>query len=130
MGRWDDFLLQEAVPFVESKFGCGGVGKRGVFGKSSGGWTFSLHVYPEDGIKDLADWIPLFADNGGYGAFIEHFVYSRNTPNFDWRRALDFSKSYDEARVALTPVTAAPPDANECSTTARPTVTTPPIRNA
>ena len=55
-----------------------------------------------------ADWIPLFADNGGYGAFIEHFVYSRNTPNFDWRRALDFAKTYDEAKVALTPVTAAP----------------------
>ncbi|MBC7434574.1 MAG: tannase/feruloyl esterase family alpha/beta hydrolase [Bdellovibrionales bacterium] len=55
-----------------------------------------------------ADWIPLFADNGGYGAFIEHFVYSRNTPNFDWRRELDFTKSYDEAKVALTPVTAAP----------------------
>ena len=25
-------------------------------GKSSGGWCFSLHVYPEDGINDLADW--------------------------------------------------------------------------
>ena len=25
-----------------------------------------------------ADWIPLFADNGGYGPFIEHFVYSLN----------------------------------------------------
>ena len=55
-----------------------------------------------------ADWIPLFADNGGYGAFIEHFVYSRNTPNFDWRRALDFGKTYDESKAALTPVTAAP----------------------
>ena len=54
------------------------------------------------------DWMPLFADNGGYGAFIEHFVYARNTPNYDWRRALDFSKTYDEAKVALTPVTAAP----------------------
>lgn len=31
-------------------------------GKSSGGWTFALHVYPEDGIRDLADWIPLFED--------------------------------------------------------------------
>ena len=55
-----------------------------------------------------ADWIPLFADNGGYGAFIEHFVYGRNTPNFDWRRSLDFSKTYDESKVALTPFTAAP----------------------
>jgi enterochelin esterase-like enzyme len=38
MGRWDDFLLQEAVPFVEKKFGCGGKGHRGCFGKSSGGY--------------------------------------------------------------------------------------------
>lgn len=38
MGRWDDFLLEEAVPFVEAKFGCGGKGRRGCFGKSSGGY--------------------------------------------------------------------------------------------
>lgn len=38
MGRWDDFLLEEAVPFVEAKFGCGGAGRRGCFGKSSGGY--------------------------------------------------------------------------------------------
>ena len=25
-------------------------------GKSSGGWCFSLHVIPEEGIKDLVDW--------------------------------------------------------------------------
>ena len=24
-----------------------------------------------------ADWSPLFADNGGYGPFIGHYVYSR-----------------------------------------------------
>lgn len=44
MGRWDDFLLQEAVPFVESKFGCGGSGRRGVFGKSSGGYGAMVHA--------------------------------------------------------------------------------------
>ena len=38
MGRWDDFLLQEAVPLVETAFACGGTGKRGCFGKSSGGY--------------------------------------------------------------------------------------------
>ncbi len=38
MGRWDDFLLIEAVPFVEAKFNCGGTGRRGCFGKSSGGY--------------------------------------------------------------------------------------------
>lgn len=42
-------------------------------GKSSSGWCFSLHVYPEEGIKDLEDWIKLFSTPGSlikdeYGA--------------------------------------------------------------
>jgi enterochelin esterase-like enzyme len=44
MGRWADFLLEEAVPFVEQKFHCGGQGKRGVFGKSSGGYGSIVHA--------------------------------------------------------------------------------------
>ncbi|MFZ1990598.1 MAG: alpha/beta hydrolase-fold protein [Alphaproteobacteria bacterium] len=44
VGRWDDFLLQEAVPFVEQMLGCGGPGKRGVFGKSSGGYGAIVHA--------------------------------------------------------------------------------------
>ncbi len=44
MGNWDDFLLQEAVPLVEAKFGCGGAGRRGVFGKSSGGYGAMFHA--------------------------------------------------------------------------------------
>jgi enterochelin esterase-like enzyme len=44
MGRWDDFLLQEAVPFVEQEFRCGGAGKRGCFGKSSGGFGAMAHA--------------------------------------------------------------------------------------
>ena len=49
MGRWADFLIEEAVPFVEQKFGCGGAGRRGVFGKSSGGYGAMVHalLYPE-----------------------------------------------------------------------------------
>src|ERR1700722_20253262 len=49
MGRWADFLLQEAIPFVENKFHCGGAGKRGVFGKSSGGYGAMVHslLYPD-----------------------------------------------------------------------------------
>lgn len=30
-------------------------------GKSSAGWVFSLHVYPDEGINDLDDWKPLLA---------------------------------------------------------------------
>jgi enterochelin esterase-like enzyme len=49
MGRWADFLIEEAVPFVEREFGCGGAGKRGVFGKSSGGYGAIVHalLYPD-----------------------------------------------------------------------------------
>jgi feruloyl esterase len=64
--------------------------------------------YPGAKLGSESDWIPLFADNGGYGLFIEHFVYSRNTPNFDWRRELNFSGVYDESKAKLTPFTAAP----------------------
>src|SRR5205823_15047755 len=44
VGRWDDFLREEAVPFVESRFGCGGAGRRGCFGKSSGGYGAMVHA--------------------------------------------------------------------------------------
>jgi S-formylglutathione hydrolase FrmB len=44
MGRWDDFLREEMVPFVEKQFGCGGAGKRGIFGKSSGGYGAMVHA--------------------------------------------------------------------------------------
>jgi hypothetical protein len=44
MGRWDDFLRDEAVPFVEARFGCGGAGRRGLFGKSSGGYGAMVHA--------------------------------------------------------------------------------------
>ena len=44
IGRWDDFLLSEAVPFLEKAFGCGGAGRRGCFGKSSGGYGAMVHA--------------------------------------------------------------------------------------
>jgi enterochelin esterase-like enzyme len=48
-GRWADFLMEEAVPLVEQEFGCGGKGKRGIFGKSSGGYGAMVHalLYPD-----------------------------------------------------------------------------------
>lgn len=33
-------------------------------GKSSGGWCFALHVYPEDGINTLVDWIKVLGKGG------------------------------------------------------------------
>lgn len=48
-GRWADFLMEEAIPLVEKEFGCGGKGKRGIFGKSSGGYGAMVHalLYPD-----------------------------------------------------------------------------------
>jgi len=43
-GRWADFLLEEVVPLVERRFHCGGDGRRGVFGKSSGGYGAIVHA--------------------------------------------------------------------------------------
>jgi S-formylglutathione hydrolase FrmB len=44
MGRWADFLIGEMLPAVEGAFGCGGAGRRGVFGKSSGGYGAIVHA--------------------------------------------------------------------------------------
>jgi len=45
MGRWMDFLCDEMVPFVEGRFGCGGTGRRALFGKSSGGYGALAHAF-------------------------------------------------------------------------------------
>ena len=44
MGAWEDFLLGEMLPAVERRFRCGGIGRRGVFGKSSGGYGAITHA--------------------------------------------------------------------------------------
>lgn len=48
MGHWADFLTQDCVPAVERQFQCGGTGRRGLFGKSSGGYGAFVHalLYP------------------------------------------------------------------------------------
>ncbi|MEA2754146.1 MAG: hypothetical protein QOJ54_435 [Aliidongia sp.] len=44
IGRWSDFLIDEMLPLVEGRFACGGSGRRGVFGKSSGGYGAITHA--------------------------------------------------------------------------------------
>ncbi|HEX7127529.1 MAG TPA: alpha/beta hydrolase-fold protein [Thermodesulfobacteriota bacterium] len=43
-GRYADYLVEEIVPFVEERFSCGGAGRRGCFGKSSGGYGAAWHA--------------------------------------------------------------------------------------
>ena len=44
LGNYEDFLIREMLPAVESRFGCGGAARRGVFGKSSGGYGALVHA--------------------------------------------------------------------------------------
>jgi S-formylglutathione hydrolase FrmB len=44
IGRWEDFLIDEMLPAIETTVGCGGPGRRGVFGKSSGGYGAIVHA--------------------------------------------------------------------------------------
>ena len=56
-----------------------------------------------------ANFDPNFADNGGYGVFIGHYVYSTLdwTPA-NWREKINFSSVYDHTKAYISPVTAAP----------------------
>ncbi len=69
MGRWGDFLIEEAVPFVEKELGCGGAGRRGVFGKSSGGYGAMVHalLYPHF-------WSASACHSGDMGFELLHFL--------------------------------------------------------
>lgn len=43
MGNWEQFLIDDMLPVIEETFGCGGTGKRGLFGRSSGGYGSIVH---------------------------------------------------------------------------------------
>ncbi|MFN2306283.1 MAG: alpha/beta hydrolase [Paracoccaceae bacterium] len=44
MGRWADYLTGDMLNAIESEIGCGGRGRRGLFGKSSGGYGAMIHA--------------------------------------------------------------------------------------
>lgn len=53
-------------------------------------------------------WDANFADNGRYGPFIGHYVYSKATSAYEWRRDLNWDGDFDHIKQFITPVTAAP----------------------
>ena len=54
IGRWEDFLIDDLVPAIERDLGCGGAGRRGVFGKSSGGYGALVHAMRHSGFWSAA----------------------------------------------------------------------------
>src|ERR1700720_152090 len=53
-GPWEDFLIAEMLPAIEERFACGGAGRRGVFGKSSGGYGAIMHALRHSDIWSAA----------------------------------------------------------------------------
>ncbi len=49
MGNWERFLIEDMLPAVEGTFGCGGLGRRGLFGRSSGGYGALVHGMRQGG---------------------------------------------------------------------------------
>ena len=54
------------------------------------------------------EWDPNFGDNGRYGPFIGHYVFSQSSPPYEWRRDLNWDDQFDRIKTFITPVTAAP----------------------
>lgn len=62
VGRYADYLCEEIAPFVEAAFNCGGKGRRGVFGKSSGGYGAAWH-----GLNRADFWTAIAINSGDMG---------------------------------------------------------------
>ena len=62
IGRYEDYLIEEIVPFVEGRFAAGGQGNRGIFGKSSGGFGAITH-----GLRHGDFWSAIACHSGDMG---------------------------------------------------------------
>lgn len=62
IGRYEDYLIDEIVPFVEQRFACGGAGNRAIFGKSSGGFGAITH-----GMRHADVWAAAACHSGDMG---------------------------------------------------------------
>jgi S-formylglutathione hydrolase FrmB len=83
-GRYADYLCEEIAPFVETQFRCGGKGRRGVFGKSSGGYGAAWHGMER---ADFWDAISINSGDMGFDALYVPAFFE----DIDLLRKYDFS---------------------------------------
>ncbi len=62
LGGWSGFLADALVPAVEAQYGCGGAGRRGLFGKSSGGYGALINA-----LRRPDDWSAVACHSGDLG---------------------------------------------------------------
>ena len=104
VGRYEDYITDEIVPFVESRFRCG---RRGIWGKSSGGFgAMILGMKHPDVFSALADHsgdagfelcyiqdfpvaLKLFREAGGPKAWLDNYWKKPNRKLSDDFAALD-----------------------------------------
>ena len=72
MGNWEEFLTVDLLDAIESRFGCGGAGRRGLFGKSSGGYGALIHAMRHPDV-----WSAIACHSGDMGFDI---AYQRDFP--------------------------------------------------
>jgi S-formylglutathione hydrolase FrmB len=99
-GAWEDFLVQEMLPAIEQRFGCGGSGRRGVYGKSSGGYGAIMHALRHAGV-----WSAAACHSGDMGfelcylpdmpATLRSLAGSENSIEKWWRQLEDAKKRPD-----------------------------------
>lgn len=73
MGMWEDALLSDIVPAIEARFACGGAGRRGIFGKSSGGYGAMYHA-----LRHSDFWAGAACHSGDMGF---ELCYARDFPS-------------------------------------------------
>ncbi|MEA1937539.1 MAG: alpha/beta hydrolase-fold protein [Pseudomonadota bacterium] len=73
VGRYASFLIEDILPAIENKWGCGGPGKRGLFGRSSGGFGAVWH-----GCMHADVWSAVSCHSGDMGF---EWCYLTDMPN-------------------------------------------------
>src|SRR5690348_11093989 len=102
VGLWEDCLLNEMLPAIEQHFHCGGRGRRGVFGKSSGGYGAIMH-----GLRHSDVWSAIACHSGDMGfelcylpdmpAALRALASSENSIERWWQQLEDAKKHPDGA---------------------------------
>lgn len=99
-GRYMDYLVDEVLPFVEGTFGCGGAGRRGVFGKSSGGFGALRH-----GMLRPDVWSAVACNSGDmdFDAVYRPGIYAAVRTLARWDHSIDAFFAYFDQADKITP---------------------------
>lgn len=85
IGHYADYIMQEVVPYLENLYACGGPGRRGVYGKSSGGYAALIY-----GLRYADFWSAIACHSGDIGFELAYL--------YDMPQALMTLSKYNDIR--------------------------------